>query len=72
MSVVNTVKATCHKCSTKNNYYIILSWNSVFGEMPVYENKCKNCGYALQYEDTEPIHYSKKNYKISFNQGDVI
>ena len=67
MPLVYTTIATCPKCSTTNDYGMVLSWNSAFGEMPVYENKCKNCGYALQYEDTEPIHYYKNNYKISFN-----
>lgn len=64
MSVVNIVNATCPKCLTKNNYCLVLSWNSIFGEIPVYENKCKNCGYLLQYEDTEPMVYHKARLNI--------
>lgn len=64
MSVVNIVEATCPKYLTKNDCCLVLSWNSVFGEMPAYENKCKNCGYLLQYEDTEPMVYHKASLNI--------
>lgn len=67
MSVVNIVNATCPKCLTKNDYCLVISWNSIFGEKPTYENKCKNCGYLLQYEDTEPMVYHK-SYRNIFKE----
>ena len=67
--MVREFNAVCPKCLQNNKINIVLSWNSAFGEMPVFENRCKDCREPLFYKDVVDDVYKTRKYKIRLNRS---